>query len=255
LFYRFKKIPTFKINKGRREKKAQIRRNKKILTPLPHSVERYLKVFEKAGFPAKVRRGPWINVDPESKIFASEFFKSSNLKKKDGLWIGFAPFAGHQLKEWPFYKSINLIKILKTEFPGCEIFLFGSNEEIEKLKYLKKDNDNCHIVVGGDLGIQGEIGVMEKLDLLIGMDSSNIHIMALLKKPVIAIFGTTHPYSGFSPFGQEDTGVLQVDLPCRPCSIYGNTTCWRKDFACMEMIDPMDVAKRIKLIQNINTLW
>ncbi len=79
--------------------------------------------------------------------------------------------------------------------------------------------------------------------------------MALLKKPVIGIFGTTHPYSGFGPFAQEDTGVLQVDLPCRPCSIYGNTTCYRKDFACMEMINPQDVIRRIKLFLNVNTTW
>lgn len=96
---------------------------------------------------------------------------------------------------------------------------------------------------------------MDRLDVMIGMDSSNVHIAALLKKPVIGIYGTTHPVSGFGPFAQEDSGVLQVDLPCRPCSIYGNTKCWRGDHACMELIDPLDVVRRIRLIQNVNTLW
>lgn len=255
LIYKFKKIPTYAINKGRKEKNAQIRKKNKELIKLPHTVDRYLKVFEHAGLPAAPRRGPWINVDPESKIYAQEYFRSIGLKKKENLWIGFAPFAGHVLKEWPFYKSINLVKLLKAEF-NAQIFLFGSNEERSKLEEIKGTEENCKIVSGGKIGIQGEMGIMDRLDVMIGMDSSNVHIAALLKKPVVAIYGTTHPYSGFGPYGQDDTGVLQIDnLSCRPCSIYGNTTCYRKDFACMEMIDPADVIKRIRLTININTLW
>ena len=253
--YRLRGIPTFTINKGRKEKNEQIKRKNKVLKNLPHTVERYLKVFEHAGFPAVTRRGPWINVDADSKIYAQDFFKRMGLKKKETLWVGFAPFAGHELKEWPMYKSILLVKQIQTEFNAC-IFLFGSTEERKKLKVIQGDLENCFIVSGDKMGIRGELGIMEKLDLMIGMDSSNIHLMALLKKPVIGIFGTTHPYSGFGPYGQEDSGVLQVEhLPCRPCSIYGNTTCYRKDFACMEMIDPADVIKRIRFVLNVNTLW
>lgn len=252
--FKWKGVPIYKINKGRKEKYQQIRKKNKILEPLPHTVERYLKVFELAGFPAPIRKGPWINVDTDSKIFASEFFKQNQIKKTDDLWIGLAPFAGHKLKEWPEYKSANLIKLILKEF-NSKIFLFGSKDEEEKLKILIGDNQNCYIVSGGKMGIRGEIGIMEKLDLLVGMDSSNVHIMALLRKPVIGIFGTTHPYSGFGPFSQEDVGVVQVDLPCRPCSIYGNVSCYRKDFACMELIDPTDIIKRIRLILNLNTTW
>jgi ADP-heptose:LPS heptosyltransferase len=252
--FKWKGIPIFKINKGRKEKLLQIRKKNKVLTHLPHTVERYLKVFENAGFPASIRKGPWINVDADSKIYASEYFKSKSLKKGDDIWIGFAPFAGHKLKEWPHYKSMNLIKLMLKEF-NSKVFLFGSSEEEEKLTQLMGDSENCYIVSGGKFGIKGEIGIMEKLDLMIGMDSSNIHIMALLKKPVIGIYGTTHPISGFGPFSQEDVGVVQVDLPCRPCSIYGNVSCHRKDFACMELIDPQDVIKRIRLILNLNTTW
>jgi len=249
--YKWKKVPSFRINKGRKEKQAQIRKKNKILKPLEHTVERYLKVFEKAGLPAPLRKGPWINVDPDSKIYASEYFKSLGIFKKDTLWIGFAPFAGHALKEWPMYKSKNLVKLIVREF-NARLFLFGSNDEKSKLEEIRQGLENCHIVSGGILGIRGELGIMDRMDIVIGMDSSNVHVAALLKKPVIGIYGTTHPYSGFGPFGQEETGVIQVDLPCRPCSIYGNTTCYRKDFACMELIDPADVIKRMKKILNLN---
>lgn len=212
--YKLKRIPVFTLNKGRKEKREQVRQKNKILKPLPHTVERYLKVFAKAGFPANARRGPWINVDPDSKMYAKNYFKKVGLKKKDTLWVGFAPFAGHKLKEWSMYKSINLVKIIQSEFNAC-IFLFGSMEERKNLMIIQADLPNCFIVSGDNMGIRGELGIMEKLDLMVGMDSSNIHLMALLKKPVIGIFGTTHPFSGFGPYGQEDSGVLQIEnLSC-----------------------------------------
>lgn len=253
--FRTQGVPYQKIIKGRREKLAQTRRYNKKLKNLPHTVERYLNVFRKAGFDAPIRKGPWLNVDGESKIYAKEYFKSVGTEKKTGQWIGFAPFAGHALKEWSFEKSIRLVEILLEEFPDAYVFLFGGKEDTDKLKILKNGGSRVHIVQGGKLGIRGELGIMDRLDVMIGMDSSNVHIAALLKKPVIGIYGTTHPMSGFGPFAQEDTGVLQVDLPCRPCSIYGNTKCYRGDHACMELIDPLDVVRRIRILQNVNTLW
>lgn len=249
--YQWRKVPGFRINKGRKEKEAQIRKKNKILKPLEHTVERYLKVFEKAGLPAPPRKGPWINVDPDSKIYASEYFKSLGLQRKgDALWIGFAPFAGHRLKEWPLYKCQNLVKLIVREF-NAKLFLFGSNEEKTKLEEISQGLENCHIISGGKLGMRGEIGIMDRMDVVIGMDSSNVHVAALLKKPVIGLFGTTHPYSGFGPYGQEESGVIQVDLPCRPCTIFGNSTCFRKDFACMELIDPSDIIKRMQEIVSL----
>lgn len=253
--FRTKGVPYQKIIKGRREKIAQTRRYNKKLKSLPHTVERYLNVFRKAGFDAPLRKGPWLNVDGESKIYAKEYFKSIGLDKKSGQWIGFAPFAGHALKEWSFEKSKRLVEIILDEFPEVSIFLFGGKDEAGKLNILKNNSPRVHLVQGGNLGIRGELGIMDRLDVMIGMDSSNVHIAALLKKPVIGLYGTTHPMSGFGPFAQEDTGVLQVDLPCRPCSIYGNTKCFRGDHACMELIDPLDVVRRIRVLQNVNTLW
>ncbi|WCL50581.1 glycosyltransferase family 9 protein [Leptospira sp. GIMC2001] len=255
LFFWFKGVNIFKIIKGRREKQQHIRRFKKKLKPIPHTVERYLSVFRKSGLDAPIRKGPWINVDGDAKMYAKDFFKSLGIDKKSGLWIGFAPFAGHKLKEWPLHKSEKLIPMIIEEFPEAKIFLFGSKDEAPILQTLRRNFEQVFLVTGGKLGIRGELGIMEKMDIMIGMDSSNVHIAALMKKPVIGLYGTTHPFSGFGPFAQEDTGVLQVDLPCRPCSIYGNTTCFRKDFACMEMINPQDVIRRIKLLLNVNTTW
>ncbi|TGN20020.1 glycosyltransferase family 9 protein [Leptospira idonii] len=254
-FFKWKGVPFEKIIKGRKEKLQQTRKYNKKLNKLPHTVDRYLNVFKKAGFDAPIRKGPWLNVDGESKIYAKDYLKSIGIDKKAGQWFGFAPFAGHALKEWSFANCKKLTEILLEEFPDCNIFLFGGKDEAAQMEILRDGQKRINIVQGGSLGIRGELGIMDRMDLMIGMDSSNVHIAALLKKPVIGIYGTTHPISGFGPFAQEDSGVLQVDLACRPCSIYGNTKCWRGDHACMEMIDPLDVVRRIRFLQNVNTLW
>ena len=48
-------------------------------------------------------------------------------------------------------------------------------------------------------------------------------------------------------WGQPAENAIQVeDLPCRPCSVYGNTPCLRGDFACMAGIAPERIVKRIE---------
>jgi hypothetical protein len=47
---------------------------------------------------------------------------------------------------------------------------------------------------------------------------------------------------------QGELNTLQLPLPCRPCSVFGNKPCRRSDFACMQGIAPETVVERIELI-------
>jgi ADP-heptose:LPS heptosyltransferase len=60
---------------------------------------------------------------------------------------------------------------------------------------------------------------------MIGMDSGNGHLAAMFGVTVLTIWGVTHPYAGFVPFGQPEANQLIPDLekfPKIPTSIYGN---------------------------------
>ena len=39
--------------------------------------------------------------------------------------------------------------------------------------------------------------------------------------------------------------VIQLDLPCRPCSIFGNTPCRLGDFRCLHDITPDEIVNRL----------
>ena len=83
---------------------------------------------------------------------------------------------------------------------------------------------------------------------MITMDSSNMHLAALAGTKVVSVWGATHPFAGFMPYNQSKELVVQVSLPCRPCSVYGNKPCYRKDFACMNLISPEMITNKVKSI-------
>ncbi|MFN3605272.1 MAG: glycosyltransferase family 9 protein [Leptonema sp. (in: bacteria)] len=253
-FFFGKELKFATIVKGRKEKLAQTRRKNKILKPLPHTIDRYFHVFERAGLFGKISSGPWISLDMYSKKLAKEFLTRQNIEKKENIWLGVAPFAGHEPKTLPLDKIKGLLEIIQ-KYLNCTVFLFGGGKiEIQKLEEIHQKFPMNTIVVAGKLPLEGEMALIEKLDLMIAMDSFNMHIACLIGIPVISIWGATHPYSGFGPYGQKEETIIQIPpeiLTCRPCSIFGNKKCYRKDLACLNWIEPEDIYQRICTILKI----
>jgi ADP-heptose:LPS heptosyltransferase len=48
-------------------------------------------------------------------------------------------------------------------------------------------------------------------------------------------------------FGQEDNPQIQLELPCRPCSVYGNKPCKYKNYRCLHGITPEEVVEKLKI--------
>ena len=66
--------------------------------------------------------------------------------------------------------------------------------------------------------------------------------------PVVSIWGATHPYAGFMGWHQRMENAVQMDLSCRPCSIFGNKPCFRGDYACMNLLDEATIIARVKAV-------
>ena len=91
---------------------------------------------------------------------------------------------------------------------------------------------------------------MSHLDVMISMDSANMHLASLTATPVVSVWGATHPYAGFMGYNQSDDNAVQLDMPCRPCSIFGNKPCFRGDYACMNDIQPETIVAKAETILN-----
>lgn len=235
------------FNKGRKEKKALTRTENKTISQLPHTVERYQQAFDKAGYPFRIIPGPYLSLS-ESIQNASEWF--GHKKNADNVaWIGLAPFAMHKTKIWPLENYPLLMEKLIEQFP-VKFFLFGGGEkEIRFFESLKEQFPKNTEVIAGQLKLRQEIALMKHLDLMLCVDSSNMHMAALSGVPLLSIWGGTHPAVGFAPYGVDPGNLIQVDqteMACRPCSVYGKEKCLRGDFACLTQLSPDLVANRIK---------
>jgi len=233
------------IDKGRIEKKHLIA-NKTLYPPLTHTINRYMEVFEKIGFPAEMSFTNFFEFRERSL-----YPLRAVVKEKEGKWIGIAPFSKHEGKIYPLEKMENVLKTL-SENPDYHIFLFGSGEyERTVIQQWEKKYPNT-ISVSGRLNMENEMLLISFLDVMVSMDSANMHLASLVQVPVISIWGATHPSMGFYGFKQNPDNAVQVDLPCRPCSVYGDLPCIRGDYACMNMIEESVILDKVEKIISEN---
>lgn len=245
-FFKMFMVNVVVFDKGRPEKRAFARKRDKIALPLPHTVQRYRDAFARAGFPFDFVPGPHFKLNDELESVATKWLLERGLAKAE-TWIGVAPFAVHLTKIWPLDNYRVAIKKILEKGPA-KFFLFGGGEkEIAFFKGLKEEFPDQCVVTAGQLKIRQEIALMKHLDLMLCVDSSNMHMAALAGVPLLSIWGGTHPDIGFSPLSDlaEIIQVSRDELPCRPCSVYGKETCYVGGYPCLTRITPDILAARV----------
>jgi ADP-heptose:LPS heptosyltransferase len=233
-----------KVDKGREDKKKLTRQLDKILVPLQLTSERYSEVFSKLGFPFKLTHQLKKQKPDEIDAILQPLIGMEKTEK----WIGVSPFAQHQQKVYPLEKME--IVLLHLAELGYKLFIFGGGVEEQKIAAQWEVKHKNIISVINKINLSAELQLISHLDLMISMDSSGMHLASLKGIPVISIWGSTHPYAGFLGYGQSINDTVQIDLECRPCSIYGNIPCFRGDFACMNNLSPLIVVD--KVIEKLN---
>lgn len=193
---------TATLDKGRAEKKALVSQENRVFQQLKLTTERYADVLRSLGF----------NLKLSHQI-------SSEIAKEDKA-IGIAPFAAFTSKMYPLEK----MKIVATKLAedGYKIYLFGGGKkEIDELKTWENFNPNIKSLAG-TLKFEEELEAIAKLQVMISMDSANMHLASLKGTLAISIWGGTHPYAGFLGYGQSINDVIQDEtMECRPTSIFG----------------------------------
>lgn len=223
------RLPVAVLDKGRHEKRELTRKKNKIVRPLRSTHERYADVFRALGFPLTLTHQLQRQAKPiPSKV--KHIFSDPGTR----YHIGIAPFAKHREKVYPFEKMGELIQKLGG-FP-VRIFLFGGGQEEAAIAARWTGYPGVCSVIN-ELSLTEELELISNLDLMISMDSSGMHMASLMGVPVVSIWGGTHPYAGFLGYGQTYEDCMQVELSCRPSSVYGNKVCERGDLACLYRID------------------
>lgn len=193
---------TATLDKGRAEKKALVSQQNRVFQQLKLTTERYADVLRKLGF---------------SLTLSHQLKPQSN---KEDKAIGIAPFAAFRSKMYPIEKMKIVAKKLAQD--GYKIYLFGGGKkEIDELKTWENFHPNIQSLAG-TLKFEEELEAIAKLQVMISMDSANMHLASLKGTRTISIWGGTHPFAGFLGYGQSNDDVIQDEtLACRPTSIFG----------------------------------
>lgn len=236
------------IEKHRRQRRHLVAKSKKkVREQLPTSFQNYLDVFSRLGFP--IEKPSFTSIFPPEGGNLNMLPAAIGPKRSWEQWIGIAPFAAHQGKIYPAEKMQQVIALLTQHYPKARIFLFGRGREEEHTFPLwQQQFPQCTNVSNHLETMHQELILMSHLDVMLSMDSANMHMASLTATPVVSVWGATHPYAGFLGWNQSTDNAIGLDLDCRPCSIYGQKPCKRGDYACLNGINPEIIVDKIKEI-------
>ena len=228
-------VPGKKVNKGRAEKKALTRFPDKVLQPLKSTIERYADVFRELGFD--------IQLTHQLQKGASIVNTHPITGTKQTTWIGISPFAQHQGKIYPLGRMEQVIQLLNRR--QVRLFIFGGSPDEQAIAADWEQKYATVTSVIKRMSMAEELDLIAQLDVMLAMDSAGMHMASLKGTPVISVWGATHHFAGFLGYGQSTDNIVADDIACRPCSIYGNKPCFRKDYACLYNIEPQTIVNKL----------
>ena len=239
------------IDKHRKGRRRLTSANNKQLTQQPTSFDNYAEVFRQLGYPVKQDFKSIFAERPDGRGDLS--LLPQEAMPTAGLNIGIAPFAAHEGKVYPPRLMQRVVEQLLTSHPQARIFLFGrGQQEEEYFSQWCQQHVQCVYVGRYVESLRQELVLMSHLDVMLSMDSANMHLASLTATPVVSVWGATHPFAGFMGWGQTADRAVQIPLDCRPCSIYGQKPCLRGDYACLNRIAPEAIVEKIEHIINTN---
>jgi len=238
--FRLRGKGVFVVDKARKERKQLTARKDKALNPIRPVIDRYGDVFKAAG----LRYGETFHsLFDEHPVNVSSMEEA--LGEKTGKWIGIAPFAKHQGKIYPTEMMEQIIETL-SKHEDYTLFLLGARGYEESVLEQWAFQFPSVKTVVGRYSLDKELALISRLDVMLCMDSANMHFASLVGTRVLSVWGATHPYAGFYGYHQKKEDAIQLDLDCRPCSIFGEKPCFRGDWACMTLLPPEQIINKIE---------
>ncbi len=183
----------------------------------------------------------WLKKDLKNKTYPFKEILTSNILK-----IAIAPGAHHFTKRWTKEKYIELCKELVNKYYSNISLIGGSEDEKLCQEICDSVGTNCQ-TFAGKISLLDSAEIINDSDLTITNDTSIMHISAARQVPTVAIFGSTIPEFGFSPY-MVNNRIVQNDMKCRPCTHIGKKKCPKGHFNCMNTIEVNAVMEAVQSI-------
>ena len=231
-------IPVAHLDKERGRRRSLIS-HKQGAQPVTSTHERYRNVFHRLNLDSP---------DNFTRLYDGKPLPTSPivLEKEPGQrWIAIAPFSAHQGKSYPLGLMAQVVAEL-SQRENYWIFLMGGGKaEKIALRGIARSNKQVTSMAEIKHGFIDEFALLGKCDIMLTMDSANMHLASLLGLRAITIWGATSPACGFLGYGQDADCDIQLDMDCKPCSIYGERECRYHDYRCLKNISPDAIASHV----------
>lgn len=99
------------------------------------------------------------------------------------------PFAKHEGKIYPIELQEKVVAHF-AQRPDVKVFLFGGGMDEQNVfdSWMSKYPSVTSMI--GKLNMNTELNLMSHLDVMLSMDSANMHLASLVNTPVVSVWGS-----------------------------------------------------------------
>lgn len=236
-------VPAYSFNKLNFRKLVFVKLKWNVM-PKVHIVDRYLETVAPFGV-----RNDGAGLDyfiPEDQRVPLDDIPHSHHAGFISIVIG----ASFYTKKLPVYKLQELCQ--KIHHP---IILLGGKEDAKEGEAIASVDPIKVYNACGKFSLHESADLVRQSKVVIAHDTGLMHVAAALKKQVIAVWGSTTPSFGMTPYYGK--AFLQRNPPpydnaqvhklwCRPCTKIGRNRCPQGHFKCMKKMDIDDIVEKVE---------
>jgi heptosyltransferase-2 len=206
-----------------------------------HEIERNLSLLSEFDYhPSDTY--PKIFPSSDDFSYVRKLLRDSDIHEDEKI-VGIAPGSVWATKRWILQRFAQVADLLQQK-AGVKVVFLGSEEDEELCKQIAGQMKTPSTILAGKADILQSAAIISLCRVILSNDSAPVHIASAMKRPVVAIFGSTIPEFGFAPYGEGHV-VIQKKMECRPCGIHGKQKCPQKHFNCMREITAQEVYEAV----------
>lgn len=168
---------------------------------------------------------PWLTVPPEARARIAGLSLPSF-----GTCVVLFPGASIAQRRWGAERFQALAKAIREL--GWQVLVIGGREDCAAAQAICRDGVGLDLA--GKTNLAESAAILEGAALLVSGDSGILHVGVGLGLPTISLFGPGIARK-WAPRGARHT-VLDLHLPCSPCTRFGTTPPCPRQVACLDGI-------------------
>lgn len=209
----------FRIDKRSWQRNLLLLTKINFLKEFPSQREAYCQLLNKFASSGDLDSSSELFPGEKERKFVKALLRAHNIGADPLIVLG--PSASFPGKCWPKESFLELAQKLRAE--GVAIVLVGGADDPEP-EWIQQQCDDKVVNLSGKLSFLESAELLRHSLLAISNDSAVVHFAEAVKTPALSIFGPTVKEFGYGPF-LDDSKLIEIDLPCRPCSRNGKGDC------------------------------